>query len=119
MGGSSVMVEKMGPYLDSLEKLKGKGLERLLPGHGEEMDDPDEVIDWYLAHRMQRHAQIGEAIEAGASTVDEIVQLVYSEVDSSLHPLAAQSVRAHLRLLSDQGRIALSGDRVVAPPNSQ
>ena len=67
MGGSSVMVETMGPYLDSLEKIRGTGLRRLHPGHGEEMGDPELVIDWYLAHRLQRHEEIYEAIKAGAS----------------------------------------------------
>jgi glyoxylase-like metal-dependent hydrolase (beta-lactamase superfamily II) len=113
MGGSSVMVEKMGPYLDSLEKLKGSGLERLHPGHGESMDDPDEVIDWYLAHRLQRHEQVFDAISEGAETVPDIVEVVYSDVDSSLHPLAARSVDAHITLLIDQDRITLQGDRLV------
>lgn len=113
MGGSSVMVEKMGPYLDSLEKLKGGGLVRLHPGHGESMDDPDEVIDWYLAHRLQRHEQVFDAISQGAETVPDIVEVVYSEVDSSLHPLAARSVDAHITLLIDQDRITLQGDRLV------
>lgn len=117
MGGSSVMVESMGPYLASLEKLKGTGIERLHPGHGDEMKDPDEVIDWYIAHRLQRHEQIMSAIVGGASNVGEIVEVVYADVDSSLHPLAARSVQAHLTLLSDQGRIALEGDRTVALPS--
>jgi hydroxyacylglutathione hydrolase len=118
MGGSSVMVESMGPYLASLEKLKGTGLERLHPGHGEDMDDPDAVIDWYLAHRMQRHEEIYDAVSAGADTVPEIVARVYADVDPSLHPLAARSVDAHLALLSDQGRLALRGDRLVVAPNT-
>ena len=119
MGGSSVVVEKMGPDLDSLKKLVGMGLERLLPGHGEEMHDPDAVIDWYVAHRLQRHEQIFEAIDQGASSVDEIVEVVYSEVDSSLHSLAAHSVEAHLRLLTDQDRIAWDGDELVVSPRSK
>ena len=119
MGGSSVMVERMGPYLDSLHKLKGLGLERLLPGHGEEMEDPEAVIDWYVAHRLQRHEQIFEAVASGATTVEEIVENVYADVDVSLHPLAAQSVNAHLELLSAEGRIAFDGDIHVASPNSK
>ena len=118
MGGSSVMVEDMGSYLTSLQKLRGTGLERLHPGHGDEMDDPDSVIDWYLAHRMQRHEEILAAISSGADTVPGIVEVVYSDVDASLHPLAARSVQAHVTLLSDQGRIAFAGDRVVAIPES-
>lgn len=114
IGGSSVMVEDMGRYLDSLRRLQGLGLERLLPGHGEEMDDPEVVIDWYLAHRLQRHSEVWAAIRDGASTTEEVVSVVYSEVDPSLHPLAARSVGAHLRLLSEEGRIAFEGGRAVA-----
>jgi len=106
MGGSSVMVETMGPYLDSLEKIRGTGLRRLHPGHGEEMEDPDLVIDWYLAHRMQRHEQIYEAIKAGADSPQAIVETVYSEIGIPLQALALRSVQAHLTLLTEQGRIA-------------
>ncbi len=118
MGGSSVMVEAMGPYLSSLERLRGTGLSRLHPGHGDEMGDPDKVIDWYLAHRRQRHEQIYEAVRSGTRTVQDIVERVYADVDSSLHPLAARSVSAHIELLREEGRIAFEGDDVVAPPDS-
>lgn len=79
------------------------------------MDDADAIIDWYYAHRMQRHREILEAVEAGAGTIDQIVEQVYAEVDRSLHPLAARSVSAHLELLSEEGRIALEGGRFTAP----
>lgn len=116
MGGSSVMVEDMGRYLDSLTRLRGTGLRRLHPGHGDDMDDPDQVIDWYIAHRLQRHEQIFEAIVAGARSASEVLALVYADVDRSLYPLAARSVEAHLTLLRDQGRIALSPERGISVP---
>jgi len=106
IGGSSVMVEEVGPYLRSLEKLRGTGLERLYPGHGEE-------IDWYLAHRLQRHQEILDAIVDGARSVEEVLEVVYHEVDKSLHPLAERSVNAHLTLLIEEGRIALDQDAIV------
>jgi glyoxylase-like metal-dependent hydrolase (beta-lactamase superfamily II) len=119
MGGSSVMVEDMGRYLDSLAKLSRIGLNRLYPGHGDEMDQPDQVIDWYIAHRRQRHEQVCAAVAAGASSTAEIVEMVYSDVDRSLHPLAARSVDAHLELLLEEGRIALSPTGAVSvPPRS-
>jgi glyoxylase-like metal-dependent hydrolase (beta-lactamase superfamily II) len=116
MGGSSVMVEDMGSYLASLEKLRGTGPSRLNPGHGDEMDHPDQVIDWYLAHRRQRHEEILDAIRGGAGSIDEIVEVVYRDVDRALHPLAARSVDAHLVLLFEEGRIASSGHELVALP---
>ena len=117
LGGSSVMVESMGPYLKSLEKLRNTGLERLHPGHGPNMEEPDAVIDWYIAHRRQRHEQVLAAVLGGYSTAPEIVQAVYTDVDPSLYPLAEQSVLAHLILLNEEGRIALEGNNAVAPPN--
>jgi glyoxylase-like metal-dependent hydrolase (beta-lactamase superfamily II) len=119
MGGSSVMVESMGAYIRSLEKLQGTGLEKLHPGHGDSMDDPDVVIDWYLAHRQQRHEEIFDAISAGADNVAEIVESVYADVERSLHPLAARSVEAHITLLIDQERITLQGDRLVVTPQTR
>jgi len=118
MGGSSVMVEALGPYLESLRKLRGKGLVRIHPGHGEEIGDPDAVIDWYIAHRLQRHEEILNAVKLGAGTIGDIVDVVYADVDKGLHPLAARSVDAHLTLLRDEGRIALIGDEIVVPPKS-
>lgn len=114
IGGSSVMVDEMGPYLASLRKLQGTGLERLYPGHGEEMDDPEAVIEWYLAHRMQRHEEIFQAIAEGATSPSDVVEIVYADVDPSLHPLASRSVEAHVELLTEEGRIALEGDRLIA-----
>jgi hypothetical protein len=103
-----------------LEKLKGTGLERLYPGHGDEIDKPDEVIDWYLAHRLQRHQEVLDAIIAGATTAEEVLEIVYRDVDKRLHPLAERSVKAHLTLLNDEGRIALHRDDIVLrPPQTQ
>ena len=110
MGGSSVMVEDMGPYLESLRKLQGTGLEQLLPGHGEPMDQPDEVISWYLAHRIERERQIIDSLRRGTGTIGEIVEDVYRDVDAALHPLAARSVVAHLRKLEDEDVTTRDGD---------
>jgi len=117
IGGSSVMIESLGPYLASLEKLKGRGLRRLYPGHGDEIDNPEEAIDWYLAHRRQRHHEILAAIHGGCRNVDDIVEVVYADVDSSLYPLAARSINAHLGLMVEEGQIAFEGDEIVAPPS--
>lgn len=76
------------------------------------MEEPGEVIDWYIAHRLERERQIVAAIEAGASTVPEIVEIVYEEVDRSLHPLAAQSVTAHVDKLVADGVVDVSGGEI-------
>lgn len=116
MGGSSVMVEKMAPYLQSLERLRAFDLESLHPGHGEVLDDPATVIDWYVAHRLERQAEILEVVRAGARSVADIVEVVYRDVDRSLHPLAARSVAAHLDKLAAENVLVVDGETVRLSP---
>lgn len=112
MGGSSVMVDDMAAYLSSLEKVRELDIDELRPGHGDVMDRPDEVVSWYLAHRLQREAEILAAVEGGARDVESIVEVVYAAVSSALHPLAARSVRAHLAKLADDGEVRVHGGGV-------
>ncbi len=109
MGGSTVIIEDLTAYLASLRKLLPMGLRRLYPGHGPEIDAPNELIDHYIAHRLEREGQILAALGSGAQTVGAIVQAVYRELDTALHLAASWSVAAHLRKLSDEGRVHFSG----------
>ena len=102
-GGSSVMVEDMSPYLRSLRRIQPLALRRLYPGHGDKIDNPQEVIAQYIEHRLEREAEIVGAIAAGAETVGAIVEAVYAGVDPGLYPLAAYSVVAHLKKLRKEG----------------
>lgn len=110
MGGSSVMVDDLRSYMTSLERLRDQPWERMYPGHGPEIDEPGKVIDWYVAHRLQREAEILDAVKGGSRTVDDIVGVVYAEVDVALHPLAARNVVTHLRKLADDGRVHFDGE---------
>lgn len=105
MGGSSVMVEDMARYMSSLDRLEHLELERLYPGHGSEIDEPQQVISWYRAHRKQREQEVLAAYKGGARDVASIVGVIYRELDPSLHPLAAMSVAAHLRKLEEEKRL--------------
>ncbi len=110
MGGSTVVVEEMSDYLESLRKLHRTDLEVLYPGHGPKIDAPDRTIAEYLSHRMDRERQIIDVLERGASSLGAIVTEVYRDVDPVLHPVAAISVAAHLEKLSDDGRVEIEPD---------
>jgi hydroxyacylglutathione hydrolase len=86
MGGSTVIVEDMSAYLNSLDVLRATGLTVIYPGHGEVIDEPDAVISDYIAHRLEREAQILAAVRAGAGTVGQVVERVYTDVHPALHP---------------------------------
>ena len=107
-GGTIVIpVSKGGDlraYLASLRRVRDLDPKRLLPGHGPIVDDPIALVDEYLAHRAQREQQILKAILDGARTVPDIVRVVYPALPASLSDAAAESVRAHLVKLRDEGR---------------
>jgi len=50
-------------------------------------------------------AEVEAALEAGDRTTDQIVARVYADVDRTLWPFAAFSVRAALQYLNDQGAL--------------
>lgn len=111
MEGSTVVVAPpdgdMSAYLASLEGLKRirPPLKAIAPGHGHVIEDPYKVIDGYISHRQEREQEVVDALEAaGKATIGELVQTIYAEVPVDLHPIAAYSVWAHLRKLSDDGR---------------
>lgn len=110
MGGSTVVVEDMAAYLESLDRLRGIGLATIHPGHGPVITDPDGLLTEYIDHRLDRERQILRALEDGAGSVGAIVRDVYREVDPLLHPAAAMSVAAHLLKLAGEGRVDVEPD---------
>jgi glyoxylase-like metal-dependent hydrolase (beta-lactamase superfamily II) len=100
---------RLGDYLDSLRRLRSltvdDGVRTVLPGHGPVLEDAQSVIEYYLAHRAHRLAQIETAVENGHRTPTEVVGHVYADVDRSLWPAAELSVRAQLDYLREHGLI--------------
>ncbi|MDQ1634530.1 MAG: hypothetical protein QOJ32_1339 [Frankiaceae bacterium] len=92
---------RLGPYLDSLRRLREYGDAALLPGHGPELPAAGKVAQAYLDHRADRLEEVRRATEAGASTPREVVEIVYADVDERLWPAAELSVRATLDYLRD------------------
>ena len=89
----------LADYLESLQRLQELGDLTLLPGHGPELPSAGEVATYYLAHREQRLDQVRAALAAGATTAQEVVEVVYADVDRVLWPAATMSVLAQLEYL--------------------
>ncbi|CBG71206.1 MULTISPECIES: MBL fold metallo-hydrolase [Streptomyces] len=100
---------RLGDYLDSLRRLRSltvdDGVHTVLPGHGPVLEDAQGAVEFYLAHRAHRLAQVETAVENGHRTPDEVVTHVYADVDPSLWPAAELSVRAQLEYLTEHGLI--------------
>ncbi len=100
---------KLGDYLDSLRRLRSltvdDGVGTVLPGHGPVLADAQGAVEYYLAHRAKRLAQVETAVESGNRTASAVVASVYADVDRSLWPAAELSVRAQLEYLADHGLV--------------
>jgi ribonuclease/clavin/mitogillin len=91
-------------YLDSLERVRKLGVERLMPAHGPVLPHADAVLSFYVAHRHQRTQQIREALDrAGQATPAQLVPAVYPELSPLMHPVAAAQIRTHLMWLARHG----------------
>ena len=113
----------LADYLATLDRLRAladeQQLSTLLPGHGPLLADPAGVLDFYIAHRRERLAEIRAALAAGDRTGEEIVARVYANVDRSLWPFARWSVRAQLDYLGEPGRTAPGSQRLTGPAEVQ
>ena len=107
LGGSTTVIPPddgdLGDYLASLRRVLQLDVQRIYPAHGPVLEPARPVIEGYIAHRLERDAQILAAVGAGAETVADIVARVYREVSPALHPVARLSVLSHLQKLERDG----------------
>ena len=98
---------QLGDYLRTLDALRSladsEGLGVLLPGHGPVLHDPAGTLEYYIAHRGERLAQVRAALVAGDRTAAEIVTRVYTDIDPGARSFAEWSVQAQLDYLADTG----------------
>jgi glyoxylase-like metal-dependent hydrolase (beta-lactamase superfamily II) len=101
--GSSVVAHPDGDlagYLSSLRRLAGLGDVPVLPGHGPVLGSSRVAAAAYLEHRLQRLEQVRAAIAAGARTAEDVVRVVYADVEPALWPAATLSVLAQQAYLN-------------------
>jgi glyoxylase-like metal-dependent hydrolase (beta-lactamase superfamily II) len=118
MGWSTTVVTPpdgdMAEYMASLRKLLARDDRILYPTHGAPIRDPAPFLEAYIAHRLEREAQILACIRDGLPTIPEMVARMYADVDKRLHPAASRSVLAHLIQLESEGRVRVEGTGAAA-----
>jgi glyoxylase-like metal-dependent hydrolase (beta-lactamase superfamily II) len=106
--GSTVVIDppdgNMRDYLASLELVRARRPDALLPGHGERIDEPARVIDGIIEHRLARERRVLDALAAHPGrTAAMLVPHVYTDVPERLHGWAERSLLAHLIKLGEDG----------------
>lgn len=102
--GTTVVIDppdgNMKHYLESLRRVRGLDCAALAPGHGDVVHDPERLIDWIIAHRLEREAKVVAGLRANPGlTTRELVPHVYQDVDEKLYGWAERSLLAHLEKL--------------------
>jgi glyoxylase-like metal-dependent hydrolase (beta-lactamase superfamily II) len=92
-------------YLDSLDRVREAGYDRLYPGHGPVIDDAKAVCDRLIGHRLERERAVLAAVEGGADDVDAVVDAAYEKDLTGVADLARATVVAHLEKLAAEGRV--------------
>jgi glyoxylase-like metal-dependent hydrolase (beta-lactamase superfamily II) len=114
--------QPLGDYLESLRVVRALPDMRLLPAHGPVTASAHARIDELLGHHRDRLSSCAEAVAAGAGTAYQVACALrwtrrgrrLDELDPFNQMLAVTETRAHLELLSAQGRLVVSRDGEVA-----
>ena len=109
MNGSTVVIippsGNMKSYIESLQRLLDYPLQFIAPGHGDVMPEPKATVDWLVNHRLMREQKVIDGLrKTGRAPLDELVKVVYDDVDTSLHKMAQLSLSAHLIKLREEYR---------------
>lgn len=101
----------VGAYLDSLDRLRALAPRIIYPAHGPAFTDPDQALDRYVRHRVERQDQVLAAVHAGARTAGEIADRVYgAALEPDLRGFALAAIRAYLQHLRTTGRLTATED---------
>ena len=105
----------MAAYIASLRRLlaihDAEPFSAILPGHGPVIPGVREKIVGYIEHRLAREEEIAAAVgQAGPTTIDELLPVIYPDVQPHLTFAAKSTLTMHLRKLVDDGRVTVDED---------
>ncbi|WP_227751445.1 MBL fold metallo-hydrolase [Tabrizicola oligotrophica] len=100
----------MGAYMASLDKLAARRWQRMLPGHGEAVENPGQRLAELATHRRTREAQVRAELARAPGTAAELAARIYTDTAPALLPAAARNVLAHLIDLSERMLAIPEGD---------
>ncbi|HEU5443555.1 MAG TPA: MBL fold metallo-hydrolase [Steroidobacteraceae bacterium] len=118
--GSTVVIDPpdgdMAAYIRSLEALLREPLDYLAPGHGTLIPEPRAAIRGLIQHRLRREAKVLAALpRQHPADLPSLLQRVYDDVPTHLHPMAERSLLAHLLKLEAEARALRVADSWIAP----
>ncbi|PZC83255.1 beta-lactamase-like protein 2 homolog [Helicoverpa armigera] len=108
LGEGTAVFEDLYNYMKSLNRILELKPSVIYPGHGNIIEDPMKKIEYYIAHRNQREAQILETLKKNKEkqlNEMDLVKLIYTETPENLWPAAAYNVNHHLTKLTKENKL--------------
>lgn len=109
MGWNSTLVAvpdgSMADYLASLRKVIALPYAHYVPAHGGPIADGVAYARALLLHRELRNRQVTAAVQAGATTVRQLLDRIYPTLSATLRFAAALTLQAHIEYLEGLGSI--------------
>jgi glyoxylase-like metal-dependent hydrolase (beta-lactamase superfamily II) len=82
------------------------------PGHGPPVLDARAKIAEYIVHRLAREDEVVESLRTGPASLDDLLPVIYPEVQPHLSWAAMCTLQAHMDKLVEDGRVvAIVGAR--------
>lgn len=113
MGWSTTVITPpdgdMRDYFASLELVRAMTPAALWPTHGSPVTEVAPFLEAFVAHRLEREAQVLGAVRDGVALVPDMVKRLYVGVNEKLYKAAGRSVLAHLIKLVADGDVVCEG----------
>lgn len=114
MGWASSLVSPpdgdLTDFMASCEKLRARPWRVFHAGHGAPIEKPAERLDWLMAHRTSREAEILLALKDSPASAQALATLIYKETPPALLPAATRNVFAHLVDLQRKRQVSTRGE---------
>ncbi|MPZ98444.1 MAG: MBL fold metallo-hydrolase [Dehalococcoidia bacterium] len=97
------------PFLRSVEALARLPVGRVLPGHGEVVDDPARLFGRFAVHHERRAARIRAALRASSGvTAYEVVRALFPRLPEARVGQAMTEVIGHFDVLEEAGAVEVT-----------
>ncbi|WP_171204837.1 MBL fold metallo-hydrolase [Ruegeria sp. HKCCA0235A] len=110
MGWASSLVSPpdgdLTDFMTACHRLRARDWSVFHAGHGAPITSPAERLDWLIAHRQTREAQILSALEDEDGTARDLAGRIYTDTPAALLPAAERNVFAHLVDLNGKNKVA-------------
>ena len=114
MGWSTSIVSPpdgdMKSYMASLRRMLDRNDSVYWPTHGPAIRRPKPHVQAFIAHRLEREAEIRACLARGIENIREMVPIMYAALPEFMYPAAARSVFAAMLYMVERGEARCDGE---------